>query len=103
MSRRKRKGPAARCEVCGLQVKFFRSWTGALRPFAPIAIDPTTTATAVPNAHPVFGGRAWLLDELVDELMARTAQGRGEATDEAYALPWHVAHTCPPAIDEAES
>src|SRR4051812_44681660 len=92
MSRRKKRGPTPRCEACGVAVKSIKTWTGSYRPFGRIAINPNVAL--VPNAYPFFAGRVWLLEDLVDELMVRAAQSRAEANDEAYALPWYVAHAC---------
>lgn len=70
---------------------FHRSWTGKWRTFEPSAVDGRTH---VGPAVPVVYGRAWLLEELVDELMVRHQYGRAAAEDEAYDVPWYVPHSC---------
>lgn len=95
--RRRRTGPP-RCNTCGALVVFFRLPSGELAPFRPNPI-PHYTQTGG-RVYPIFGGRAWVLDELVDDLQARAQQSRQDALDEAYALPWHTIHHCIPTGDE---
>jgi len=101
MSRRKRR-TAPRCRDCQALIVFFRSWTGSWRTFDPKPVNGRTHVGAL--AYPILHGRAWLLEELVDELLVRHQYGRADAEDEAYDVPWHVAHNCrQPAPTDEES
>lgn len=93
MSRRKKRssGPP-RCRDCGVQITFYRSWTGRWRTFDPKPVNGRTHIGAL--AYPVLFSRAWRLEELIDELQARHGYGYAQAEDEAYDVPWHVAHNC---------
>lgn len=91
---KKRTGPP-RCEVCGALVTFFRLPSDEYAPFRIREVNPNAATGG--RIYPIFGGRAWHLDDLIEELMARSEQSRQDARDEAYALPWHVTHTCAPA------
>ncbi len=93
MSRPKKKRTSRpRCRDCGAPIVFFRSWTGNWRTFDPKPVNGRTHVGAL--AYPILYGRAWRLQELVDELMARHQYSSAEAEDEAYDVPWRVAHTC---------
>lgn len=101
MSRRRKTSGPPRCRDCRAQIVFFRSWTGAWRTWCPIAVDGRTHVGRA--ASPVFAGRAWVFEDLVDELMALREQSRDEAVDEAYALAWYVPHVCETTTEGAEA
>jgi hypothetical protein len=71
---------------------FFRDQVGNWRPYQPRPVNGETHIG--PIAFPVDNGRAWYLEQLVEELMIRLAYGRDEATAAAYAVPWHIPHNC---------
>lgn len=91
-SGRKRHTPA-RCNTCGGRIVFWRNHNGRWRTYDP---TPVNGRTHLGTAHPVWGNRAWRLDDLIEQLMVLTEQSSESARDEAYDVPWYVAHTCPP-------
>lgn len=92
MSRRRRRSGPIRCRDCQAPVVFFRDPSGNWRTYQPHPVKGRTHIG--PIAYPVDNGRAWRLDELVEELMIRLGYGREEALNAAYAVPWHVPHYC---------
>jgi hypothetical protein len=91
-----RPGPT-RCNECREPFRWFR-FGGSFRKFDPTPVDPHRHAG--PPAHPVEGTRAWGIQALVEELQGRRGVSEDEARDEAYDMPWHVLHTCPPTTEE---
>lgn len=73
---------------------FFRDPSGNWRTYQPRPVQGRTHIG--PIAYPVDNGRAWRLDELVEELMIRLGYDREDATNAAYAVPWHMPHFCRP-------
>lgn len=97
---RKKRTGRPRCRDCNAPIVFFRSWTGNWRTFDPKPVNGRTHVGA--PAYPIMHGRAWRLEELVDELMVTRKYWRDEAEDEAYDVPWHVAHACQTTTTEPE-
>lgn len=97
--RRRRRGPP-RCNSCGRRIVFLLAPTsGSWRTFEPEPVDGRTWAGG--EAYPTEGSRTYRYRDLVEELLVRRQCSRGEAEDEAYAMPWHVVHHCPPGTGPA--
>lgn len=104
-TRRTRRHRPARCPDCHQPTVWLASpWSGRWRRFDPTPLNGR--AHNGPTAYPVEGRRAWRVRDLVEELMIRRDCSRAEAEDEAYDMPFHVPHVCPPrhhaAVDPQE-
>lgn len=96
-------GKVPHCRDCQGRIVWFRSPTGAMRPYEP---KPVPASVYVGRAHPVEGGvQAWRLVELIEELQVRREVSREEAREEAFDMPWYLPHDCPnrPPLPEEES
>jgi hypothetical protein len=100
MSRRRKSTGRTRCRDCGLPIVFFRSQSRNWRTYQPRPVNGRTHVG--PPAYPIDNGRAWHVDDLVEELMIRLQYSREEATNAAYAVPWHIPHTCRTTTTEHE-
>lgn len=87
-----------RCNDCQTPVVWFRTWTGSWRLFDAKPVDGRTHTGA--PAYPVEGRRAWKIRDLVEDLQARREASTEAAETEAYDMPWHIPHECPPGTNE---
>ncbi|GAB3988787.1 hypothetical protein [Nocardioides marmoraquaticus] len=93
--RRRRRGSGPiRCDDCHRPVDMLSDPHAPhrTRPFEQRQVDGRTHIGVA--AYPVEGRRAWLLRDLVEDLMIRRRCSRQEAEQEAYAMPWQPVHQC---------
>lgn len=100
MTRRRRHQGPPRCNTCDRRIQFLLSPAGGWRTFDPEAVDGRTHTGG--EAYPTEGARTYRYRDLVEELLVRRQGSRADAEEEAYAMPWHVVHHCPPTTPTPE-
>lgn len=90
MSRRRRQPP--RCVHCQAWIRFLTiSFSrGPVR----LPFDAEVLPGGHAGAYPVFGGRAWDVNDLTAELQVMRGVDATAAADEVRDLPWHRLHRC---------
>lgn len=91
MSRRGRRTPP-RCTHCGAAIKFL-TITFSRGPVR-LPFDAAPLTGGEHGAYPIFGGRAWDINDLTAEMQVMRGVDVEDARDEVFDLPWHRLHRC---------